>query len=73
MFENMTKEYEELKDMIKRIELAVCGDEKTGVEGLVRRVSRHDEKIRIGERIAWAFGGMIALISASLTIIAALK
>jgi len=42
-FGKMTNELENIKISIKRIETAVCGDENAGIEGLAKKVSRHEK------------------------------
>lgn len=53
----------ENNEMLRRIYLAVCGDEEAGIEGLVKKVERHDKQLNFLQRITWGFAGAFFVIT----------
>jgi len=61
--ELMEKHLVAIKDSSRRVEIAILGDEEAGVEGLVKRVGRHEKAINTGRRILWSiFGGGAVIV-----------
>lgn len=58
--EEKTMLFKKLED----IEMALVGNEKLGVEGLVRRVDRHEEKLDEYESMKQKGVGMVAAFTA---------
>lgn len=55
-------EIQGIKEQLNRIETAICGDECRGIEGIVRRVDRHDKEIKTVQRLVWAVTGGAGVI-----------
>ena len=51
----------DLKEMVRRIEVAILGDEGAGIEGLVKKVERHDRQLQMIQRMVW-IGAGVALV-----------
>jgi len=56
------KEYNELIKIIQRIETAVLGDECAGIEGIGKRVDKHDRQLSNIQRIQWISVGVVGVI-----------
>lgn len=50
-------------DKMNRIELAVCGDERAGVTGVVPKMKQHEKRLTVIERVMWSIGGAVTLLS----------
>jgi hypothetical protein len=50
-------------DKMNRIELAVCGDERAGVTGVVPKIKQHEKRLTVIERVMWSIGGAVTLLS----------
>jgi hypothetical protein len=50
-------------EKMNRIEIALCGDEKAGITGVVPKVKRHEKKLAVIERAMWSIGGAVALLT----------
>ena len=56
-------EIQGIKDQLNRIETAICGDECRGIEGIVKRVDRHDKEIKVVQKLIWMISGGVFVIS----------
>ena len=56
-------ELQKLKESVERIELAICGDEKNGIEGIVKKVNKHDKQLTQIQRVSWGIAGAAFLVS----------
>lgn len=57
------REMKELKESVKRIETALCGDESAGITGIVKKVFRHEKQITALQRIVWVLTGAVTTLS----------
>lgn len=62
------------KDQIKilstvtELKVAICGSEKIGVEGLIKKVKKHDIYIENEKKVRWLIAGIITLLTSSLAV-----
>jgi hypothetical protein len=58
-------QFTKLQKSVERIELALIGDECAGIEGLIKRVERHEKSINNGQKIIWLVlgGGSVITIA----------
>lgn len=57
------KETADLMVMIRRIETAILGDCEAGVEGMVKKVDRHEKQLQTIQRILWVGTGVVSVIA----------
>ena len=56
-------EIQEIKNQLNRIETAICGDECRGIEGLVKKVDRHEKQLNFHQKAFWMISGGVFVIS----------
>ena len=72
-FDMTPKEWNELKKMVQRIETAVLGDECAGIDGMVKRVDKHDRQLTNIQRIQWVSVGVVGVIAVGWEILKFIK
>ena len=58
-----SKEAQDLKDMVRRIEVAICGDEAAGITGIIKKVVRHEKQITALQRLVWILTGAVTMLT----------
>jgi len=67
------KDFHALKKSVERIETGIFGDEQAGIEGIVKRVNRHEKLLVNIQRIGWGILGASTLISIILGLLKIIK
>lgn len=67
------EEFIDLKQSVNRIETAILGDEAAGIEGMVKKVDRHEKMISSGQKIIWLVLGGGTVFTGLLQILKILK
>lgn len=61
--ESIECQQREMKEVLNRIELAVCGSDKDGIDGLVKKVKKHDDYIEFDKKQKWLIAGGISVLT----------
>jgi len=53
----------EIKDSVSRIETALSGDPKNGIDGVAQKVCKNSEYIEKDKRLKWMIAGVVSFFS----------